>query len=325
MSTQSDNLIINGHSFVPKQDVVYNKPRLNKVGGKSVGIINKHSSRQLMLSTPLMLTWGINRRVDEQTGKESYDMSLQFPQESYASEQTTRFLNAMLEFENQVKEATIENSKTWLNKSSITNAHLEVMFHPMLQWPKNKETGEPDRTRAPTLKVKLDYWDNNFNCEIYDMNKDQLFPNPSDPSVTPCDLVTKASNVACIIKCGGIWITNGKLGVTWRLVQAVVKPKASIQGRCVIELTNDDKKKLEQQPIHDDDDDDDDAAEETHAKDTVVVTNDSDDEGDDSEQPPQQTQEQQHVVEDVAHEEAVAVAAPTPVITKKKVVRRKKD
>jgi hypothetical protein len=310
MSTQSDNLIINGHSFNPKRDIAYNKPRVNKVNAKSVGILNKHTSRQLMLSTPLMLTWGINRRVDEQTGKESYDMALQFPQEGYTNEQTTRFLEALQSFEKSVKEAAVANSKLWFNKTSITDAHLEVMFHPMLQWPKNKETGEPDRSRAPTLKVKLDYWDSKFNCEIYDMDKQQLFPSDDD-SASPVDLIGKASNVACIVKCGGIWIGNGKFGITWKLVQAVVKPKASVRGRCFIELTNDDKKRLEEQPEEEDDE----VAEAVVER--VELTHDSDDED------TQQQQEEQE--EQAVPQQEVVVEKSSPAVTKKKVVRRKKD
>jgi hypothetical protein len=315
MSTQSDNLIINGHSFNPKRDIAYNKPRVNKANGKSVGILNKHTSRQLMLSTPLMLTWGINRRVDEQTNKESYDMALQFPQEGYTNEQTTHFLDSLQSLEKSVKEAAISNSKTWFNKTSLTDAHLEVMFHPMLQWPKNKETGEPDRSRAPTLKVKLDYWDSKFNCEIYDMDKKQLFPS-DDEAVTPSELIGKASNVACIIKCGGVWIGNGKFGVTWKLVQAVVKPKASVRGKCFIELTTHDKKRMEEQSDEEVDGVDRNAV-------GVEVTNDSDD--DEEETTPQEVAREE--VREVAREEPqeVVVEKSAPVVAKKKVVRRKKD
>lgn len=316
MSTQSDNLIINGHSFNPKRDITFNKPRVNKVGGKSVGIINKHSNRQLMLSTPLMLTWGINKRVDDQTGKESYDMALQFPQEGYKNEQTTRFLNSIQELEKSVKEAAIANSKLWLNKASLTDAHMEVMFHPMLYWPKNKETGEPDPSRAPTLKVKLDYWDSKFSCEIYDMDKNPLFPS-EDESVTPVDLVTKASNVACIIKCGGVWFANGKFGVTWKLVQAVVKPKATVRGKCFIELSNDDKKRLDAQSDEED----------TNSGVVgVEVTNDSDDEQ--AGPAEEATVSRAHVqLDDEDEDEEVEEKPPTPkpVVTKKKVVRRKKE
>ena len=98
MTTQqqtTENFCISATSFSPKKDVNYTKPRVNKSGGKSIGILNKKTNKQLMLSTPLMLTWGANKFVDEATGRVSYDMALQFPSGDYATEDTTRFLEAM--------------------------------------------------------------------------------------------------------------------------------------------------------------------------------------------------------------------------------------
>ena len=56
------------------KDFIYTKPKINNSGGKSVGIINTASKKGLYISTPLMLTWGINEYMDEQTGKRTYDM-----------------------------------------------------------------------------------------------------------------------------------------------------------------------------------------------------------------------------------------------------------
>ena len=53
-------------------------------------------------------------------------------------------------------------------------------------------------------------------------------------------MIPKLTQVACLIKCGGVYFSNGKFGVTWRLVQAVVKPRASVQsilGKCQISLS----------------------------------------------------------------------------------------
>ena len=48
--------------------------------------------------------------------------------------------------------------------------------------------------------------------------------------------------------CGsGIWFANGKFGVTWRLFQAVVKPRASLKGKCHISLDPVEKDKLEKE------------------------------------------------------------------------------
>ena len=233
--SQTD-MIISAPAFNAAAEIGYTKPRLNKAGGKSVGIINKASGRQLYLSMPLMLTWGMNERTDESTGRISYDMSLQFPKEEYATEQTTKTLAAIVAMEEQIKKDAIVNSKEWFNKAKLTDAQVDVLFNTMLYWSKDKESGERRSGTAPTLRVKLDYWDEVFKCEIYDVDQKPLYPN-SDSSITPVEVISKGCNVATIIKCGGVYFVNGKFGVTWRLHQALVKPKASISGKCFISLT----------------------------------------------------------------------------------------
>lgn len=233
--SQTD-MIISASAFNATADIGYTKPRVNKAGGKGIGIINKSSGRQLYLSMPLMLTWGMNERTDESTGRVSYDMSLQFPKEEYATDQTSKVLAALVAMEEQIKKDAIVNSKEWFNKAKLTDAQVDVLFNPMLYWSKDKETGERRGGTAPTLRVKLDYWDEVFKCEIYDVDQKPLYPN-SDASITPVELISKGCNVATIIKCGGVYFVNGKFGVTWRLHQALVKPKASISGKCFINLT----------------------------------------------------------------------------------------
>lgn len=318
-SQSSDNLTINSTVFNPDEDIAYAKPRINKVGGKSVGIINKHTSRQLMITTPLMLTWGVNERQDEKSGRVTYDMSLQFPKDDYATEATTKFLDSMKEFESKIKSDVIKNSKTWMNKANLNEAQVDVLFHPLLYYPKDRETGEPLEGRSPTLKVKLDYWDDNFTCEIYNVDKKQLFPCDHDQTVSPVDLLTKGSNVACIIKCGGIWFANGKCGVTWKLVQAVVQPRASISGRCFIELSDGDKKTLKDQAKSDTKTDMDDDHEHGEG---VDIVDDTDDEANSDEE------EEGHTPTLEAPSPPVEDTPPSPPVEttkKRRVVRRKKS
>ena len=66
-------------SFNANTDMDYTKPRVNSNGGKSISIIHKDTKKQLHVSVPLMLTWGVNVRQDENTGRISYDLALQFP------------------------------------------------------------------------------------------------------------------------------------------------------------------------------------------------------------------------------------------------------
>jgi hypothetical protein len=105
------------------------------------------------------------------------------------------------------------------------------------------QTGDFDYSRAPTLKVKINYWEGEYkNTEIYDDNQLSLFPN--DNGIVPPELITKGYHVATILSCGGIWVANGKFGVTWRLFQAVVKPRVTLAGKCHINLSTKDKETL---------------------------------------------------------------------------------
>ena len=290
----STQQIINATSFNAEENTKYAKPKVNKSGGKSVGILNAESNKSLYLSTPLMLTWGVNEFVDDQSGRRTYDMSLQFPKEEYKTEAAEQFLQAMQAFEAKIKADAIKNSKDWLNKTKITAPVVDALFHPMLRYPKDPETGEPDLSRAPTLRIKLDYWDEAFNCEIYDMQQQQLFPPKDGSQISPQDLIPKATNVAVVIRCGGLWFANGKFGVTWRLLQAVVKPRASLKGKCHIQLDASEVQTLQNQT-----DGDEEVAEEA----SVQVEEDSDEEEEDEEP---------------------TFQAPAKKVVKKKVVRRKK-
>lgn len=307
----TENFCISAAAFNPLKDVRYTKPKINKSGGKSVGILNSSTNKQLMLSTPLMLTWGVNKFTDEKTGRESYDMALQFPSSDYATEQCSAFLKSIEAFEAEIKKNAVENSKEWLNKSKMSEEVIDALFHPMLKYPKDKNTQEPDYTRSPTLKVKLDYYDQHFNCEIYDLKQKLMFPSTTDIESNPIELIAKGTNVATVIKCGGLWFANGKFGCTWKLEQAVVKPRSSFKGRCLINLSCEDSQRLQSQP------DDNDIEEET----CLELAEDSDVE--------EENVSGSHI-EPVQVEERVVDSKPvqqleTTSTTKKKVIRRKKE
>ena len=51
--------VLTGSDFTI-DDFTYAKSKANKSGGKSVGILSTKDSKSLHLSTPLMMTWGVN-------------------------------------------------------------------------------------------------------------------------------------------------------------------------------------------------------------------------------------------------------------------------
>ena len=244
--------IVSGTAFNVNTDYVYTKPKLNANNGKSIGILNKHNMKSLYVSTPLMLTWGVNEWSDDKTGKKSFDLALQFPSEE--NSECVAFLKNMQELEMRIKSDVITNCKEWLGKPKMSSDAVDALWSPMLKYPKDKASDEFDYSRAPTLKVKIQYWENTFkNVELYNESGTLVFPNDDNSSIS--DFIVKGSSVATIIQCGGIWVANGKFGVTWKLFQAVVKPRTTLSGKCHIVLSEKDKEKLVA-PLDDDDDDD---------------------------------------------------------------------
>jgi hypothetical protein len=304
--------ILSGTQFDASVDTTYTKPKVNANGGKQIGILNKQNMKTLYISTPLMLTWGVNEYTDEKSGKKTYDMALQFPNDEYNNQDCVTFLKNMQNLEQKIKTDAITYSKEWLNKAKMVPEAVDALWTSMLKYPKDKNTEEPDYSRAPTLKVKIPFWEGEFkNVELYNEKQELVFPPMDDSSEDNIsNYIVKASNVATIIQCGGLWVANGKFGVTWKLFQAVVKPRTTLSGRCHIVLSQEEKDKIAKSVSEDTNED---ISTEVVSQTSVIVA-DSDDEDD---------VKQEEVVTEVQAEVESKKVVTEDVPKKKKVVKKK--
>jgi len=313
--SESSAQIISGINMNPETDIKYAKIKVNNSGGKSVGILNAATNSVLNVQTPLMLTWGVNENTDKKTGEiQSYTMALQFPSDEYKTAQISKFFTAMQQFEAKIKRDAITNSKEWFGKTMSAEV-IGAIFTPMLYYAKNHQTGEPDLSKNPTLKVKLPFYDGEWKgIEIYDTENNTLFPGNHDGK-TPKDIIIKGSDVSLIMTCGGLWFAGGAFGVTWRLFQAVLKPKATLGGKCHIVLDEDEQKRIaapSKIQAHSHDDDDCVPSSAAAATDEVDV---EDSESEEEEQEPAPLQRQMSSAPAAA---AAAAPAPKKIIAKKK-------
>ena len=217
--------------------IKYTAPKVGGAGGKSVNILNRKTNTRLNLSTPVMLTWGASDFVDPQSGKGNgkFEMSLQFPTDEYKNDDLTAFLENMKLFEQKIKADALANSKEWFGKLHKSPDVVEALYTPMLKYSKDRNTGEPDLNKPPSLRVKLPVWEGVWRCEVYNDDGLKLFPNTN--GVTPVELIPKATQVSVLMTCGGLWFANGKFGVTWKLVQAMVqKPREQLVGQCFLKV-----------------------------------------------------------------------------------------
>jgi len=281
-------------------DVSYREPVVNKRGNKTVQL--QLDGQPLVLQIPLMLTWGVNERVDDQSGRVSYDMALQFNEDSPS---ILKFLESLKVLENKIKDDSCDAMcKKWHGKSKMSREVIDALMYPILKYPRIKDrngqpTSDPDYSRFPTMKLKIPFWDGNFNVELYGMDKSPLYLSGgrTDPSVTPVTAIPKASHIRGLIQCTGLWFAGGKCGVTWKLVQACVRPPARLLGSATCHVM--------------DDSDDDEAEEAIAKKETQQNTGPSFDDSEDE-------------VEEMEDEDEEEVEPEPQPKKKKKVVRKKK-
>ena len=321
MSKQSSPIVVSVNDWVPSS-VRYMQPKVNDRGAKSINIISTQTNRALHLSTPLMMTWGISDYTDEKTGESDgkFTISLNFPNDQYKTQATTDFLNKLKAFENQILDDAVKNSEVWFGEE-MTREVAKHTFFPFIKYSKDKNTKKIDYSKPPSIRAKVPNYDGRWAVEIYDTEQKLIFPCDND-RLTPQDFITKMSNVACIIQCGGLWFGGKGWGVTWKLNQCVVKPQqvVSVYGRCHIQLSNDELSaidKVSKDVVADDEEETVEAS-----KQTTTEVEDSDEELDDA---------QQEEPEPVVAKKVVKKAEPvaTPVSTevaeapKKKVVKKK--
>ena len=232
----------------------YSNPKAHSSGGKVVNLYNKNTRESLIITTPLILTWGAQEVLEQGTKKPTgkYTMSLQFPSPEFDNEDLQNFLSSIKMLEEKIKQDALLRSKEWFGKVINSREVIDEKFNVMLRYPK-KEKGslELDYSRPPTLSVKIPCWDGLWKTEIYDEDGEPLFiQGKQRDSSTPLDYLKSKTHVICLLQCGGLWFVNGKISITWNLKQAIVqKPKQNIiEGTCLLITKTNDRNKLKTLP-----------------------------------------------------------------------------
>jgi len=323
-------LVLSVNDWVPSS-VKYMQPKVNDRGGKSINMVSKQTNRSLHISTPLMMTWGIADFVDEKGESDGkFSMSLNFPNVEYSTKATNDFLQKLKDFENQILDDAVTNSELWWGEE-MSREVAKHTFFPFLKYSKNKDTKKIDLSKPPSIRAKVPNYNGKWGVEIYDTQSNLLFPCDNQ-NVTPLDFVPKQSNVACVLQCGGIWIGGKGWGLTWKLIQCIVKPRevVSVYGKCQIKLSDEEKTTIEKQELKDDVDLEESETETVFQKPAPVSTEvpDSDNEEDTAPEQVPVVEEPKPVVKKVVKKapEAVPVevaAEPAAEPAKKKIIKKK--
>lgn len=226
------------------QNIKFKKCETNNRGGKKVSLDVK-GQPFVTVKIPLMFTWGLEERKDESTDAiKGYDLSVVFDRNNRKSLQ---FMEAIQELQEYLIDNATQNSQKWFGRK-MSREVVEAMMYPILRYPKVKGTEERNMEANPNMKLKLSYWQGDFSVELFDMQGNSTF-KPKDPNeeAHPMQLLTKASHLTGLISCSSLYFISGRWGVTWRLIQACVKPPQKLlgTGRCWSMPDSDDEEEIE--------------------------------------------------------------------------------
>jgi hypothetical protein len=208
--------------------VTYGTPRTNTHGGKAIPILV--NGQKLVMQFPLTFTWGAQTNVDETSGRTTYSLNLVLDEDS-------PLRAALAALQEKVVEDSVANSRAWYGKAIASREVVEALFYPIVRFPKDKETGEPDTSRNPSVKAKLTAWEGVVKTELYTMEK-VLIHNARSLVLDVDEVlasIPQASHLTGLLQCDGIWYAGGRCGVTWRLLQAKVKPPVRLEGYCLVD------------------------------------------------------------------------------------------
>jgi len=335
MSSAAKPVVLSSADWSPSS-VKFMPPKVNERGGKSISIISKQTNRSLHISTPMMMTWGIADFIGdngESDGK--FSISLNFPNDEYKKPATDKFLQQLKDFENYILDAAVTNSELWWGEE-MSREVCKHTFFPFLKYSKNKDTKKIDLSKPPSIRAKVPFYDGKWNVELYDTKENLIFPCDNQ-NLTPVDFVPKLSQVACVLQCGGIWIGGKGWGLTWKLIQSVVKPRevVSVYGKCHIQLSSEDRDTIDNQKIPDEDLEEGEELEQLVSAPIIdTAAEDSDEEGEQESAPvadaPVASAPVKKVVKKAAPvvdtppvEEPVVLASASVEPAKKKVVKKK--
>ena len=223
------------NTFNIDQDIFLTKMKVNEKQGKSVGILNKNSRKQLYINVPEMMTWGVSKFVDPDGKKDdTFSVNLQFPKKDEMSGEVSNFFNLMQDLENKLIKHVIDNSKEFTGKQ-MSEEVVMSKWTPILKYPKDLEN-KPDA--APVVRVKLPVYDGKAGFELWDSERNMIVNKTDylDGGTIDENCIRKHATVKSIIKFSGIWFVGGNISATISLHQGIVnQPDFLEDGVCHID------------------------------------------------------------------------------------------
>ncbi len=233
------------------KNIVFSDVKVDQHGRKMI-FVNQNSQKILIQTPKMSVPNGIKkwRKPDAVNNKDDkFEVELSFAGENVNDKngmELTNMHNKFKEFDDIVKNKIIEKSKEWLGMPKLDMTTVEsVMYTPMVKISKDKDGNVlpyPSRVKAK-IDREMDTHGNptgkfmsnkkyKTEVQIYDENKERLIFNENNAE----DIISKGSQVICILELVYLSIVKTTISAKWKLIQAkVYKNKDSITSYALID------------------------------------------------------------------------------------------
>ena len=208
--------------------ITFSAPKVLDNGAKLVYV--NYNGGRFNIQTPSMeLPWNLSCYNEGPYPKYSCELSFRGMDEN---EDLSGFHDKLLELENKIIDAGVENGTSWfkLSKAKLNRDVIGTKFGNMVKVSLDKETGEPNGKYPPTIKLKVPCRDNVWESKLYNTEKEPYTINGSDPEHNIENIIVKGAKAKCIMTCVGLWIASGNYMCQWKLTKAEIDVPESAGG-----------------------------------------------------------------------------------------------
>lgn len=224
--------------------------------GSTVIYVNKRGCKQqLLMQFPMMFSWGAAQALltptDNETQPDKFALSIQFPAFESFTDVDRKCFDKIVELEELIVKEAVSRSVGWFGKARKLDSILDN-FGGILKYPKDKTTNQPDKSRPPSIKIKLSKYESKFQFSLYDTDKNLLY-SPTDPATSSIDiikenLIPSKSNVKCLVSLS-LWVVGSNLYPVFTLKQIMCKnPEVSAfnYNNCIVDESSSEQTTLKE-------------------------------------------------------------------------------
>lgn len=192
------------------ESVTFSEPKKFGDAGAKIVYMNTNASKISLYTPKMYLPFGLGKYTEP--GKPpKFSLNASFGNMS-ENEKTKELYDKIKELDEKVIQKAQECSLLWFKKKTMSENVARELYSSTIKFSKDKDTGEVNTKYPPTMNIKVPYYNDGFECDIFDDKRNEIVESIEET-------IQKGQEIQAIVECSGIWFAGGKYGISWKLKQ----------------------------------------------------------------------------------------------------------